>query len=79
MEKIEIRKWDAVDYLKTEEDMAMYLQVCMEEACDDAELIAAVLDDIARAKSMLQSAKNMDLDRDGLLKHCPTQVIRTPG
>lgn len=68
MGNIKLRKWDAVEYLKTEEDMVMYLQACMEEAGDDAALIAAALGDIARAKGMTQLAKETGLGRESLYK-----------
>ncbi len=68
MGNIKLRKWDAVEYLKTEEDMVMYLQACMEEAGDDASLIAAALGDIARAKGMTQLAKETGLGRESLYK-----------
>ena len=43
METMKLRKWDTVEYLKTEEDMVQYLQACMDEAGDDAAFIAAAL------------------------------------
>lgn len=46
MGNIKPRKWDTVEYLKTEEDMVMYLQACMDEAGDDAAFIAAALGDM---------------------------------
>lgn len=42
-------RWDAADYLKSEEDMVAYLKACFEEAPDDPKLLAAALGDIARA------------------------------
>ncbi len=57
MGTLKLRKWDTVDYLKTDEDMVMYLEACMEEAGDDAVFIAAALGDIARAKGMTQLAR----------------------
>jgi len=68
MGTIKLRKWDTVEYLKTEEDMAMYLQACMEEAGDDAAFIAAALGDIARARGMSQLAKDTGLGRESLYK-----------
>jgi len=68
MGKIKLRRWDAVEYLKTEEDMVAYLQACMDEAGDDAALIAAALGDIARAKGMTQLAKETGLGRESLYK-----------
>lgn len=50
MNKLEIRRWDAAEHLKNESDMAAYLDAALEDG--DAALIAAVLDDIARAKGM---------------------------
>lgn len=68
MGTIKLRKWDTVEHLKTEEDMVMYLQACMDEAGDDAALIAAALGDIARAKGMTQLAKDTGLGRESLYK-----------
>lgn len=68
MGTIKLRKWDTVEYLKTDEDMVMYLQACMEEAGDDAAFIAAALGDIARAKGMSQLAKDTGLGRESLYK-----------
>ena len=59
MSNLKTRPWDAVDHLKTEEDMAAYLEAALEE--DDPELISAVLGDIARAKGLSEVA-----DRSGL-------------
>ena len=40
MGTLKLRRWDSAEHLKTEEDMVMYLQACMEEAGDDAAFIA---------------------------------------
>ena len=61
-------RWDAADYLKSDDDMAAYLQACLEEASDDPALIAAALGDIARARGMVQVAKETGLTREGLYK-----------
>lgn len=61
-------RWDAADYLKSEEDMAAYLQACIEEAPDDPAFIAAALCDVARARGMVQLAKETGLTREGLYK-----------
>ncbi|WP_368041001.1 DNA-binding protein [Cupriavidus gilardii] len=52
--------WDVADHLKTERDMASYLEACLEER--DSELVALALDDIARAKAMHRNA-TLDLDQ----------------
>jgi len=61
-------RWDAADYLKSRADMAAYLEACLEEAPDDAALLAAALGDIARARGMVQLAKDTGLTREGLYK-----------
>ena len=68
MNKTKLRKWDAVDHLKTDEDMALYLDACLEEAGDDAAFIAKALGTIARAKGMTQLAKETGLGRESLYK-----------
>ena len=59
-------KWDASEYLATEEDVAAYLNVALEDG--DTSVIAAALGDIARAKGMTQLAKETGITRDGLYK-----------
>ena len=46
--------YDVADHLRTPEEMAAYLEACLEEAQGDAALIAKALGDIARAKGMTQ-------------------------
>lgn len=68
MDTIKLRKWDSAEYLKTEEDMVMYLQACLEEAGDDAAFIAKALGVIARAKGMTGLARDTGLGRESLYK-----------
>ncbi len=68
METIRLRKWDSAEHLKTSEDMAMYLEACLEEAGDDAAFIAKALGNIARAKGMTQLAQDTGLGRESLYK-----------
>jgi probable addiction module antidote protein len=65
---LKLRKWDTAEHLKTEEEMALYLEACLEEAGDDAAFIAKALGDIARAKGMTQLAKETGLGRESLYK-----------
>ena len=44
-------RWDSTEYLKTEEDVQLYLEACLEEAGDDPAFIAHALSVIARAKN----------------------------
>jgi probable addiction module antidote protein len=59
-------RYDTADYLKTEEDIAAYLEACVEDG--DPALIAAALGDIARARNMSQLARDTGLTREGLYK-----------
>lgn len=68
MGTIKLRKWDSAEHLKTEEDMALYLEACIEEAGDDAAFIAKALGTIARAKGMAQLARDTGLGRESLYK-----------
>jgi probable addiction module antidote protein len=61
-------RYDVADYLMSEEDLAAFLDACMEEAGDDATYIAAALGDIARARGMSQLAKDTGISREGLYK-----------
>jgi len=58
--------WDAVEYLKTEEDMVAYLEAALEE--NDPTLVSAALGDIAKAKGMTDIAKKTGLGRESLYK-----------
>jgi len=62
------RKWDSAEHLQTEEDMALYLEACLQEAGDDAAFIAKALGNIARAKGMTQLSNDTGLGRESLYK-----------
>ena len=66
MKKKTTRIWDAAEYLKTEEDMAAYLEAALEE--NDPTLVSAALGDIAKAKGMTDIAKKTGLGRESLYK-----------
>jgi probable addiction module antidote protein len=66
MAKTKTRQWDAVDHLKSEKDMAAYLEAALEEG--DAALFTAALGDIARAKGMTAIARKTGLGRESLYK-----------
>ena len=66
--KTKLKKWDSAEHLKTNEDTALYLEVCLEEAGDDAAFIAKALGTIARAKGMSQLARDTGLGRESLYK-----------
>ncbi len=60
--------YDVSDYLRTPEDMAAYLEACIEETDGDAAFIAKALGDIARAQGMTQVARDAGLSRESLYK-----------
>jgi probable addiction module antidote protein len=68
MPKLKLRKWDSAEHLKTEEDMALYLEACLQEAGDDALFIARALGNIAHAKGMSQLSCDMGLGLESLYK-----------
>ena len=63
-----LSKWDSAEHLKTDKDMAAYLEACLQEAGDDAAFIAKALGNIARAKGMTQLSKDTGLGRESLYK-----------
>jgi probable addiction module antidote protein len=68
MSKIQLKQWDSVEHLKTEDDMAQYLDACLQEAGSDAAFLAKALGNIARAKGMSQLSRDTGLGRESLYK-----------
>lgn len=66
--KITTTRYDVAEHLRTPEEMAAYLEACLEEADGDAAFIAKALGDIARAKGMSQVARDAGLSRESLYK-----------
>jgi len=60
--------YDPAEHLRTPEEMAAYLEACLEEADGDAAFIAKVLGDIARARGMSLVARETGLSRESLYK-----------
>lgn len=63
-----LSRFDVADYLRTEEDMAAYLEACLEEGGDDPAFLAKALGDVARAQGMMKLAEKTGLTREGLYK-----------
>lgn len=61
-------KYDVSEHLRTSEEMAAYLEACIEESNGDAAFIAKALGDIARAKGMAKVARDAGLSRESLYK-----------
>jgi len=68
MRKTKTTRYDVVQHLRTPEEMAAYLEACLEEANGDAAFIAKALGDIARARGMTQVARDAGLSRESLYK-----------
>ncbi len=66
--KTEFSKFDIAEHLKTPQEMALYLDACIEESDGDAAFIAKALGDIARAQGMSLVAKNAGMSRESLYK-----------
>lgn len=69
--------YDVAEHLRTPDEMAAYLEACLEEAGDDAAFVAKALGDIARAKGMTQVARDAGLSRESLYRALSGE--RTPG
>jgi len=68
-EKINIAdlpEFDPAKYLNSEEDIAAYLSVVLEE--DDPALLAAALGDVAKARGMTEIAKASGITREALYR-----------
>jgi len=68
MSKTTTTRYDVAEHLRTSEEMAAYLEACLEEADGDAAFIAKALGDIARARGMAQVARDAGLSRESLYK-----------
>jgi len=68
MGKIVTTRYDVAEHLRTPEEMAAYLEACLEEADGDAAFVAKALGDIARAKGMTEVARDAGLSRESLYK-----------
>jgi probable addiction module antidote protein len=77
MKKTVTSRYDVAEHLRTPEEMAAYLEACLEEANGDAAFIAKALGDIARAKGMSQVARDAGVSRESLYKALSGE--RTPG
>ena len=51
-------RYEVAEHLRTPEEMAAYLEACLEEAEGHAAFIAKALGDIARARGMTQVARD---------------------
>lgn len=69
MAKVKLRKFDPVNYLKSEKDLALYLEACLKEGGDDPAFIVSALGDVARARGIIgELADEAGMTRAGLYK-----------
>lgn len=66
--KEKFSKWNASDYLETDQDIIMYFDACLDEDPGDGSVIRVALGDISRARGMSQLAKETGISREGLYK-----------
>ena len=66
--KIKTLPYDVAETLRTPDEMAAYLEACIEDADGDAAFIAKALGDIARSQGMTQIARQTGLSRESLYK-----------
>ena len=59
-------RYDTADYLRTEAEIAAYLEACAADG--DPALLLAALGDVARARNMTYLAKSAGMTRAGLYK-----------
>lgn len=77
MGKTKTTRYDVAEYLRTPEEMAAYLEACLEEANGDAAFVVKALGDIVRARGMTQVARDAGVSRESLYKALSGE--RTPG
>ena len=64
----EFSRFDAADYLETEDDVVAYLEAVAADNPGDAAAILRALGVAARARNMSQLARDTGLTREGLYK-----------
>ncbi len=72
MNRLKTTVYDVAEHLRTPDEMAAYLEVCLEDLNGDlngdSAFIAKAIGDIARAKGMTQVAEKTGLSRESLYK-----------
>ncbi|MCA9422374.1 MAG: putative addiction module antidote protein [Nitrospira sp.] len=77
MKKGVTTRYDVAEHLPTPQDMAGYLEGCLEEADGNVAFIAKAPGDFARARDMAQVARDAGLSRESLYKTLSGE--RSPG
>lgn len=58
--KLSIRDWDVADYLKTEEDIALFLEAASELEPRDSGYMERVIEEVARARRLNKAKAETD-------------------
>lgn len=66
------REFDAADYLKDLEDVALFLETAIEDSREDPSAVPHALGIIARSQNMSELARRVGMSRDGLYKALST-------
>lgn len=66
MKKLKTKRWDPVEHLDTDANIAGYLDAALEDG--DPALVTAALGDVARARGMTKIAQAAGLGRESLYK-----------
>lgn len=66
MSKVTISRFDAADYLDSEEAIAAYINAALEEG--DSDLLLAAIADVVKARGMAKVAADAGLGRESLYK-----------
>lgn len=66
--EVKTTRWDVLDHLKTDEDCQRYIEAAFEEAGDNPAFIVKALGVVARAKGMMQIARETGLAREALYR-----------
>ena len=61
-------KWAPTEFLRTKENVRLYLEACADEDPGDGSVIRAALNNIARAQNMSKLAREIGMTREGLYK-----------
>ena len=64
MKKAALEKWDPAEIIESREDVVAFLEGAIEE--NDIEFFLKTIGHIARSKGMMQIARELNLNREGL-------------
>ncbi len=62
------KRLDAADYLENLDDVAVFLEVALEDSAEDPSALPHALGIIARSQNMSELARRVGMSRDGLYK-----------